>query len=247
MNFPAYSIGDGKLTVRDLRDRVGLVMQVTDRRMQKRIKMMYKGRLLKDTGVPVRDYGVKNNSEILVTVPEGSPSDDSDESSEEVIVADVDDDRVKTKSKKSKNRKGRNKKKDRSPRDSQTLDVPSADGVRRSSAEDSRLPSRVPSPAVPAGPMDKLSAIDSHFRKTLQPLCEEFEANPPTDPKKIEDEHRKLSETVLQQVLLKLDEVETGGDPDIRAKRKELVNKVQEVLKGIDKHLPEGATKPSLY
>lgn len=241
VHFPAYSIGDGKLTVRDVRDRVGLVMDITDRRQQRRIKMLYKGRHLKDSSAPIRDYGAKNNSEILVVMPEGSLSGESSETSEEVIVTDSRD--GQTKSKKSKSR---NKRKKKERESSVNLDVPQSDTGRRSPAEDSRQPSRVPSPAASPA-LEKLQEIRSHFNTKLLPLCVEFSANPPKDKKKCEDEHRKLSETVLQQVLLKLDEVETGGDLEIRAKRKELVNMVQDVLKGIDKLLPEGSVKPSLY
>jgi hypothetical protein len=46
----------------------------------------------------------------------------------------------------------------------------------------------------------------------------------------------------MQQVLLKLDEVDTGGDTDIRARRKDLVNYVQAALKEIDDLVP---TKPN--
>lgn len=244
VHFPAYSIGDGKLFVRDVRDRVGLVMQVSSGKV-KRIKMLYKGRQLKEQDAPIREYSVKNNSEILVVLPEGSPSDEDSDSSEEIVVADPRDGH--TSKSKSKNKR---KKKKRSPRDSaQNLDVPGggADG-RRSDTEDSRQPSRMPSPpTVPSGPLDKLQAIKAHFITKLLPLCNEFSAHPPKDKKKCEDEHRKLSETIMQQVLLKLDEVDAGGDPDIRAKRKQLVNEVHDVLKGIDKHLPEGSSKPQLY
>ncbi|KAH8652097.1 BAG domain-containing protein [Xylariales sp. PMI_506] len=246
VHFPAFSIGDGKLYVRDVRERVGLVMEIAQNR-RRRIKMLYKGRQLKDSEVPIRDYGVKNNSELLVILPDGSFDDESDsESSEEVVVTDpaaVEPPR-KSKSKK----KGKNKKrKVRSPRDSaQNLDVPGsgAEGGR-SSNDESKHPSRIPSPAVPGGALEKLASISSHFNTQLLPQCLAFSANPPADNKKCEDEHRKLSETIMQQVLLKLDEVDTGGDPHIRAKRKELVNQVHEVLRGIDSHLPEGVTRPS--
>jgi hypothetical protein len=244
VHFPAYSIGDGKVYVRDVRERVGLVMQVSPSRIS-RIKMLYKGRQLRDQDVPIRDYNVKNNSEILVVVPEGSLSDNESESSEEVIVTDSQPGKSKSKS---KGKGKKNKKKNRSPRDSaQSLDVPQSFGgdSRRSSNEEPRHPSRVPSPAVLGGAMEKLQSISSHFNTKLLPLCVAFSGDPPKDGKKCEEEHRKLSETVMQQVLLKLDEVDAEGNPDIRAKRKQLVNQVHEVLKGIDKHLPEGATRPS--
>ncbi|KAK8859892.1 BAG domain-containing protein [Apiospora arundinis] len=246
VHFPAYSIGDGKLYVHDVRERIAWLMKISEQRSH-RIKMLYKGRNLKvdpSRPVPVREYGVKNNSEILVVLPEGNESDDDDsDSSEEVIVTDPRDGQKPKKSKKSK--KGGKKRKSKSPRDSNSnLEVPnSAEAERKSSGDGSKIPSRVPSPAASSGPMEKLDSISSHFNTKFLPLCVEFSANPPKDYKKCVDEHRKLSESIMQQVLLKLDEVETGGDPDIRARRKQLVNQVHDVLRGIDDHLPEGATK----
>ncbi|KAI1126921.1 BAG domain-containing protein [Nemania abortiva] len=238
--FPAYSIGDGRLTVRDVRERAALVMELS-KRQATRIKLMYKGRTLKEQDIPIRDYGVKNNSELLVSVP---PPDDDDESSgtgEEVVVTDPRDD-LRT-PKKRKNKNGKKKPKTRGPREATTnLEVPGqADGEsRRTSPDPSRHPSRVPSPTVPSGAIEKLEVIRSHFDDQLLPLCMEFSRHPPKDAKKLEDEHRKLSETVMQHVLLKLDEVDTGGDPDIRARRKDLVNYVQAVLKDMDDLLPAG-------
>ncbi|KAK6836200.1 BAG domain-containing protein [Apiospora arundinis] len=243
VHFPAYSIGDGKLYVHDVRERIAWLMKISEQRSH-RIKMLYKGRNLKvdpSRPVPVREYGVKNNSEILVVLPEGNESDDDDsDSSEEVIVTDPRD------GQKPKNpRKGARRGRARAPRDSKSnLEVPnSAEAERKSSGDGSKIPSRVPSPAASSGPMEKLDSISSHFNTKFLPLCVEFSANPPKDYKKCVDEHRKLSESIMQQVLLKLDEVETGGDPDIRARRKQLVNQVHDVLRGIDDHLPEGATK----
>jgi hypothetical protein len=59
-------------------------------------------------------------------------------------------------------------------------------------------------------------------------------ARPPKDPKKRIDEHRRLSETILQQVLLKLDDVQTKPENGARAWRKELVVEVQDYLNKLD-------------
>lgn len=238
VHFPAFSIGDGKLLVRDVRTRVGLVMDLSDRR-SRRLKMLYKGRHLKEQDIPIRDYGVKNNSELLVVVPEGRLSDEDESSSEEAVVAEQVD---QQKSKKSKKGKLRKKKKERvSPNGSTAnLGVPPQreHDTRKPSPDPSSHPSRVASPTVASGPIEKLEVIRSNFNATLLPLCQQFMKSPPRDRKKLEDEHTKLSETIMQQVLLKLDEVETGGDLDIRARRKELVTYVQDVLREMDEYLP---------
>ncbi|KAI0117908.1 BAG domain-containing protein [Nemania sp. FL0031] len=244
IQFPAYSIGDGRLNVRDVKDRAALVMEL-NKRQAAGIKLYYKGRMLKEQDIPVRDYGVKNNSELLVVLPGSDDGEESSGTGEEVVVTDPRDD-VRS-PKKRKNKNGKKKPKTRGPRETQpTLEVPGqADGEsRRTSPDPSRHPSRVPSPAVPSGAIEKLKAIRSHFDENLLPLCTEFSRHPPRDAKKLEDEHRKLSETVMQHVLLKLDEVDTGGDVDIRARRKDLVNYVQAVLKDMDDLLPAGV-KPN--
>lgn len=232
-HFPAYSIGDGKLLVGDVRERVQMIMKLSDRRTRK-IKLLYKGRQLKDDDEPVCNYNVKNNSEILVVLPEENADDDSNsDSSEEVVVVGREDGE---RSKKSKNKKRKGKKKSgrssTSPRDS-NLEVPNGGG-----GGDSRAPSPAAGGNATASvAVEKLNAINSHFTTKLLPLCVQFTASPPSDPKKRADEHRKLSETIMQQVLLKLDEVETNGEEEARARRKELVRVVQEVLKGLDNKL----------
>lgn len=234
-HFPAYSIGDGKLLVGDVRERAQMVMKLSDRKARK-IKLLYKGRQLKIDDEPICEFGVKNNSEILVVLPDGD-DDSSTASSEEVVVVGKDAEGGRSKKSKS-SKKRRSKKKDRSstsPRESGGLEVPRNDGAGTSRPQS---PASGVSPgsgtAAPGGPIEKLNTIKSHFTTQLLPLCLQYTANPPSDPKKSEDEHRRLSETVMQQVLLKLDEVETNGDEDARAKRKELVRMVQDVLKGLD-------------
>lgn len=80
----------------------------------------------------------------------------------------------------------------------------------------------------------KLNEIDDELRWKWIPLCIDYIHAPPKDPKKREDVHRDLFENILQQVILKLDAVETEGILEIRQRRKELVRDTQEVLKRLD-------------
>lgn len=233
-HFPAYTIGDAILVVRDVRERVQMIMKLSDSRTRK-IKLLYKGKQLKDDEEPLCNFNVKNNSEILVVLPDPSDDDSSSDSEEVVVVGREDEGRPK----KSKNKKGKknNKKKggksaSSSPRDS-NLEVPGSGASRPQS------PASGVSGSSAAGPMEKLNAISSHFTTQLLPKCVQFTASPPSDPKKRADEHRKLSETIMQQVILKLDEVETNGEEEPRARRKELVRVVQDVLKGLDNKVNE--------
>ncbi|KAK2069141.1 hypothetical protein P8C59_003746 [Phyllachora maydis] len=216
-HFPAFSIGDEQLNVNDVRDRVRMTMQLPDRRARG-IRLYYKGQLLDDPDRPVCLYGVKHNSELMVVVPDAASAGGGDSIEETVAVG------REGSRKSSKNKRRKHKKRDdgdeKSPRESRSnggLEVP-VDDLR----------------PAPGSPMDKLNTVASHFTTKLLPLCAGFTANPPADSKKREDEHRKLSETVMQQVLLKLDEVDTQGDEAVRTRRKELVRTVQEVLKGLD-------------
>ncbi|KAK1966830.1 hypothetical protein LZ32DRAFT_106605 [Colletotrichum eremochloae] len=235
-HFPAYAIGDGKLRVRDVRDRVGVLLELSDRRVR-RTKLLYKGRQLKEPAAPVRDYGVKNNSEVMVVLPDGDvDAESSDDSDEEMVVVGGDgastvgstggtDDGKKRRGKK-KGRKSKKRSSNTSPRDSASnLGVPGGQESHRPSSPNSQ---------AATGPHAKLEAIAAKFNADLRKPCEDFIAAPPTDAKKRVEEHRKLSETTMQHVLLKLDEVETEGDPDARAARKAIVQDVQDVLRRLD-------------
>lgn len=244
-HFPAYSIGDGQVLVRDLQERVQMVMKLSERHAR-RVRLLYKGRQLKELDKPVRDYGVKNNSEVLVVLGDVGAGGSSEESSEEVVVVDRDDDASRKKTNKKK-RRGKKRDAPRSPPDSSSntgLEVPFGNDRRRASGSRAESPSVLSgvstasaATSVPGGPMEKLNSIGVHFTTNLLPLCHKFTANPPSDPKKREDEHRRITETVMQQVILKLDEVDTQGEEDARARRKELVRHVQNVLKEMDGRL----------
>ena len=217
-HFPAYSIGDGKLRVRDVRERVGIMMDLSER-ATRRIKLLYKGKQLKEPAAPVRDYGVKNKSELMAVAAD--INDESSPSNEEMVIV-GDSPRDEAKSPRRKKRRG---KKRGSKEDGDSASSP------RDSNSNSKSP---PPPAAGSGPMKRIEELASEFTVKWLPACVQYTASPPSDPKTREEEHRKLSESLLQNILLKLDGVETDGIAEVRSKRKELVHRVQEVLKGLD-------------
>ena len=69
--------------------------------------------------------------------------------------------------------------------------------------------------------------------------------NTPPEAAKRNFEHNRLGETVLQDVILKLDGVEVEGYPEARASRKELVKEAQMVLANLDRARDEASAAQS--
>ncbi|KAJ6779692.1 hypothetical protein PWT90_07031 [Aphanocladium album] len=216
-HFPRHSIGDGKLEVRDVALRAGLMMNLSERKSRS-LKFLYKGRQLKEPAAPVRDYGIRNNSVLMAILPEG---DDRDDGSEEEMVV-VNDSKSKRKNKRRKAAKKANGAAD-------------GDGDSASSPRDSTSGgAKSPEPVPGAAGQRRIDEVAQEFTTKWLPLCKEYIANPPADPRKRDEDHVRISETVMQHVLLKLDAVETEGNPDVRQARKDLVRSVQDVLKQVD-------------
>ncbi|PKS11091.1 hypothetical protein jhhlp_002852 [Lomentospora prolificans] len=226
--FPAYAIGDGKLKVYDIRDRVGLLLDLDDYQTR-RVRLFYKGRQLKEPGALARDYGVKNMSEILAMIRDDNSRDTYNGgygSDDDIIVAEDGSSyggssigADKGSSKRRKGRKPKKKSKASGSKDGDSVgsaDSPSVDLAYRETA------------------LNKLDDIAAYFDRELAPLCIKFTRSPPMDPTKRDDEHRRLSETILQHVILKLDGVEPNGDDAVRSRRKELVRESQQVLHQLD-------------
>ncbi|WEW55260.1 hypothetical protein PRK78_000689 [Emydomyces testavorans] len=80
LQFPAFTIGEGALSIGDIRRATGNVLDVTRLR---RVKLIYKGRLLKNDNAPAKSVGLKHNSTIMCVVLEDfGPDEDSSSFSE---------------------------------------------------------------------------------------------------------------------------------------------------------------------
>lgn len=212
--FPPHSISRGEVKIGDVRAEAA---RETGTSNAGRVKLLYKGKTLKDDGRTCRAEGLKEGAEIMCVVGnenDGPPSSsDSEEDGEASMAADGDG-AGKRKRVRNKNRKKKGKKQSSTP----------GSGAANAS---------VPGPSTPLTPLDKLDAVGRTLHGLL-PECVKFTSNPPEDRSKKEYEHKRLSETILAQVLLKLDAVETEGDPDARARRRELVQETQQILNGLD-------------
>lgn len=250
IHFPAYSITDGILTLGAAREQVARKLDVHPPR---RIRMIWKGRNLKDDSRTLRDEGLRSTdeAEILCVIGDAASDgrdDGSDSGSEASVDGRADGDAVDGKTrKKRKSRSNKKKKTRKSGVDIESgsgtsspipvaehLPIPSsAHPLHRTSATPTAAPRGV-SPQPPQTPLAKLAAIEDKFRTELKPAAEAYMANPPSDRAKSEFEHKKHAEMILAQIILKCDGVETEGDDDARAKRRALVKDVQAFLTRLD-------------
>ncbi|OGM43010.1 BAG domain protein [Aspergillus bombycis] len=232
LNFPAYAINDGTLSVRELRRRAAEATGAPD---PKRVKLLYKGKLLDDDDLPCRDEGLKQQSEVLCVVSEvgeSTPSEGSDAEDKASDSAPPDDaPRPKRVRNRNKSKKNKNKKKNKDGAD--TLPS-SADQTPSASPGRSTLPAPAPNLKAFSTPLEQAQALSAYFQRELLPLCDEYIANTPADPKSREFEHAKLSETILAQVILRADGIEPDGNVDARNARKALVKEAQSTLTKLD-------------
>lgn len=247
LHFRAFSIGEGILRVGEVRkfaaEQIGCKVG--------QIKLLYKGKVLKDDAAACREEGLKQNSELMCVVSAADPRDEesSDSASEsEMIRADrinsngstwieVDGSSKKVR----KGHRGGIKKKCRD--DGSANATPRSDSPLPTTQSPSSQFPRQPSPAPPQlahkssqpnTTMGKLEELSSMFYTKFVPQCVQFTAHPPSDAKTRDFEYKKLSESILAQIILKLDEVETEGNEEARARRRGLVKETQAMLNSLD-------------
>lgn len=234
LHFPAYSIGDGELTVGDLRAEAARQTGTEDKR---RIKLLRQGRILKDDSKPCNAEGLKQQSEILCVISEGSPNgvaamdEDSESADDSVTGPTVEvDGTISAPGRKRRNHRGKKKGK----KGGSGTSSPHTENLAPHDPPSSSATSRPTTPAQPKTAMEKLDEIASIFHTKFVPQCVQYMSNPPHDGRTRDQEYKKLSETILAQVILKLDAVETEGDVDARQRRKDLVKETQAILGRLD-------------
>jgi hypothetical protein len=260
-HFPAHSIRDGDLRISTVRQAAAKKLGIDDPR---RIRMFYKGRNLKHDDRSARDEGLRGDgagSEILVSVGEapvggfapgaehtGQRAWSEGEDEEDDDDDDVDSGANSSGKKKPRKRGGRkSKKKGASSANASGTSTPGYVGqgagseylpipshVNAQPRPTSAPPQNPPRAVTPQTPSAKLDAIASKFHTEFVPLAIQYMNNPPEEKAKRDFEYKKLSETILTQIIFKLDGVETEGDQEARLQRKALVKEVQGMLTKLD-------------
>ena len=91
----------------------------------------------------------------------------------------------------------------------------------------------IPPPASNSS-SDRLDHLILTFEQKWKGPCERFIASPPSDPAAREKEYKLLSESVMREIVLQADGIESGGDPKLRKLRKGLVDDANALLKRLD-------------
>ena len=241
IHFAAYAIDEYTVTVGQARDAAARRVDAAPGR----VRMFWRGRNLKDGKETLRDMGMRSADklEVLIVVGDRDTATDEDgDGADDGESEDVDSSASGGKKKKKRSRRGKKSRKSETPSPApaytggaagaEHLPIPS--GLHPShKAPTPSSASRQPSPQ-PTTPVGKLQALEDKFRAELQPMAEALVRDPPREKEKREYEHKKVTETIMTQILLKVDGVETEGDEEARKRRKGLVKEVQGWLTRVD-------------
>ncbi|KAG0634300.1 hypothetical protein HOY80DRAFT_1012538 [Tuber brumale] len=206
VSYPVGAITSGIVTVRAVRDQCVRLTGVEP----DRVSLSCGGKVLRDDAAPLISLGIGQAARILCVASKATSIPPA--ASELAVAVDSVDGAPPSKSKKKRSRK---KTRPASP-------LP---------------PSPTPSPQpevkkLPLTPFQQIEAVWEGIVADLHPLVNDFLQNPPADVDKRADTHRRLTETMMGE-LLKLDSVESG-EPEVRARRKEVVRQIQGTFDSLD-------------
>lgn len=95
-------------------------------------------------------------------------------------------------------------------------------------------PPKFPSKFDDSSPFAKLKVLSDAFYNKWLPLCDRYIRHPPSEPKEREKECKRLTESILAQITLKLDDVDLQGINEARTIRKALVERANEIMRRCD-------------
>ncbi|KAI0976298.1 hypothetical protein F4678DRAFT_416597 [Xylaria arbuscula] len=84
ITFGAGSISDAQVTLKDVRDRAEMEIDFPINHAANLLRILYKSREIMGFDVPVREYGVTNNSELVLVLPEHPIPHDDERRVEEI-------------------------------------------------------------------------------------------------------------------------------------------------------------------
>ena len=259
ISFPAYSINEETTSVGDLRKKVAYALS-TD---ASKVRLLYKRRELKRNRHPLKKYGMKQNSEVSAVLTERSmdynrsdsrsdSGSDSGSSGHAVpqprrprsqsTVRLRSDEQIPTVPRRSGTHlhpNGHVPSVSMEHRESLRPTPTERVGARDREPSRSRGVSPAPPtnnlpPADPNTPLGRVQALASTFHVQYLPPATRFLISPPSDPEVRQKEFLRLSESIMAQVVLKADSIETECNIDARNVRKNLVNEANKVLKELD-------------
>lgn len=186
--------------------------------------LIYNGKKLEDGGKSLKAYGVKDGGkiEVFVSKPEA------------MYAAAAAADRQK----KATSGNGKKGKKGGAKKQQQQQQQPAGFNI-------SEIPRKFPVPTQPVAlktEREKIADVQTFINEKVVPLLDAFVANVPDDKEKRRDDHRMISETILQKMLV-LDGIDTSQEDDkeleegvlpLRQTRKEAVNKMNRYLAQAD-------------
>ncbi|KAJ5130841.1 uncharacterized protein N7515_006880 [Penicillium bovifimosum] len=248
LQFRAYAIDDGVLTIGDIREAAA---KSTGAPAPGCVRLLYKGKLLKNDARTCKAEGLKQHSEVLCVVSEvgaGTPSDVSDDSGRSIptttsVPAPAPTQPFRPSSAEAsspptppsgKSKSSRKKKNNRKKAPVATEPPATSRPPRPTSSGHSGQPALPPNIKLLHSPLEQITALAGWLHQEMIPLCEEYVADPPSDPKKRQYEYGKLSETILAQVVLKADGIEPDGNESTRNARRALIKDAQAALSRLD-------------
>ncbi|KAK2743684.1 hypothetical protein FQN57_004793 [Myotisia sp. PD_48] len=254
LEFPPFAIGDELLTIGEVRMRIGSVLLVTDLH---RVRLLYKGRILKHNDRTAKSVGLKQHSKIsCVVLGDLYPGEIS--SSEDSEMGDW--------TRRNRNRRGspamnngsRNQRRAPSARPRTPVSSDSFPSADDEAPPRPLRPSRTANPTIPTSnrnavphPVEELdfstppstprlsdkaaadrnlAILTKYFRSKFEPYCRSFISCPPRDAALRRKTYDMLG-ILATELMMTADSIALKGSETLRLQRKDLIDTVEGMVR----------------